>query len=52
MPVHQLGVIEDERKAFWDIDFDSGKRYRFGDVTFEGSQIREEYLQHLDIHTG
>lgn len=39
MPVHQLGVIEDERKAFWDIDFDSGKRYRFGDVTFEGSQI-------------
>ena len=47
MPVHQLGVIEDERKAFWDIDFDSGKRYRFGDVTFEGSQIREEYLQHL-----
>lgn len=47
MPVHQLGVIEDERKAFWDIDFDSGKRYRFGDVTFEGSQIREEYLRNL-----
>ncbi|MCE9881628.1 autotransporter assembly complex protein TamA, partial [Hafnia paralvei] len=29
------------------IDFDSGKRYRFGDVTFEGSQIREEYLRNL-----
>ncbi|MBW7982806.1 autotransporter assembly complex protein TamA [Enterobacillus tribolii] len=47
MPVHQLGVIEDENQAFWDIDFDSGKRYRFGKVTFRGSQIREDYLEPL-----
>ena len=43
----QLGVALGRRQAFWDIDFDSGERYRFGDVTFEGSQIREEYLQNL-----
>ncbi len=34
-------------KAFWDIDYNSGERYRFGHVTFEGSQIRDEYLQNL-----
>ena len=43
----QLGVSLDRHQAFWDIDYDSGERYRFGDVTFEGSQIREEYLQRL-----
>ncbi len=43
----QLGVAAERREAFWDIDYDSGQRYRFGDVTFEGSQIREEYLQNL-----
>ncbi|KAE9851276.1 hypothetical protein GP671_28940, partial [Escherichia coli] len=43
----QLGVALERRQAFWDIDYDSGERYRFGDVTFEGSQIREEYLQNL-----
>lgn len=37
----------ERREAFWDIDYDSGERYRFGDVTFQGSQIREEYLQNL-----
>ncbi|ELY2853836.1 autotransporter assembly complex protein TamA [Cronobacter dublinensis] len=43
----QLGVSVERRQAFWDIDYDSGTRYRFGDVTFAGSQIREEYLQNL-----
>ncbi|MCT9844757.1 autotransporter assembly complex protein TamA [Leclercia adecarboxylata ATCC 23216 = NBRC 102595] len=43
----QLGVSLDRHQAFWDIDYDSGERYRFGDVTFEGSQIRDEYLQNL-----
>lgn len=43
----QLGIALDRHQAFWDIDYDSGERYRFGDVTFEGSQIRDEYLQHL-----
>lgn len=43
----QLGIALDRHQAFWDIDYDSGERYRFGDVTFEGSQIRDEYLQNL-----
>ncbi|MDU7868255.1 MAG: POTRA domain-containing protein, partial [Pantoea sp.] len=43
----QLGVSVERREAFWDIDYDSGQRYRFGDVSFEGSPIREEYLQNL-----
>lgn len=43
----QLGVSVERRQGFWDIDYNSGDRYRFGDVTFEGSQIREEYLQNL-----
>ncbi|WP_414165062.1 autotransporter assembly complex protein TamA [Superficieibacter sp. BNK-5] len=43
----QLGVALDRHQAFWDIDYDSGERYRFGAVTFENSQIRDEYLQNL-----
>ena len=43
----QLGVSLDRHQAFWDIDYNSGERYRFGSVTFEGSQIRDEYLQNL-----
>ncbi|WP_170138664.1 autotransporter assembly complex protein TamA [Edaphovirga cremea] len=43
----QLGVIEDQHQAFWDIDFDTGQRYRFGHVDFQGSQIRDDYLQNL-----
>ena len=49
----QLGVSVERRQAFWDIDYDSGQRYRFGAVTFENSQIREEYLQNLlPFHQG
>lgn len=43
----QLGVSVERREAFWDLDYDSGQRYRFGDVSFEGSQIRDDYLQNL-----
>ena len=43
----QLGIALERRRAFWDIDYNSGERYRFGHVTFEGSQIRDEYLQNL-----
>ncbi|AWH89215.1 autotransporter assembly complex protein TamA [Limnobaculum parvum] len=43
----QLGVAAELHQAFWDIDFNSGDRYRFGKVTFIGSQIRDDYLQNL-----
>jgi translocation and assembly module TamA len=49
----QLGVAVDLHKAFWDIYFNSGSRYRFGEVKFKGSQIREDYLQNLvPFHQG
>lgn len=43
----QLAVSPERHEAYWNFDYDSGKRYRFGSVSFEGSQIREEYLQKL-----
>lgn len=43
----QLGVSVERRQALWDIDYDSGERYRFGPVSFQGSQIRQEYLYSL-----
>lgn len=43
----QLAVAPSLYQGFWNIDFDSGKRYRFGHVTFENSQIKEEYLRNM-----
>ncbi len=49
----QLGVIQSTRQAYWNIDYASGERYRFGKVHFQGSQIREDYLQNLlPFHEG
>lgn len=49
----QLSVAKDLHKAFWNIDFNSGSRYRFSEVKFQGSQIRENYLQNLaPFHQG
>lgn len=44
---HSLKVSPSEGTGYWDIAFNSGPRYRFGKVNFEGSQIAEEYLQGL-----
>lgn len=53
MAKSQLGVAQELHKAFWDIDFDSGERYHFGKVKFQGSQIRDDYLQNLvPFHQG
>lgn len=49
----ELGVSLPLHQAFWDIDYDTGQRYRFGKVTFTGSQIRQEYLEKLvPFHQG
>ncbi|MDC9605201.1 autotransporter assembly complex protein TamA [Xenorhabdus griffiniae] len=47
MKKSELGVAKDLHESIWDFDFDSGQRYRFGPVTFSGSQIRETYLDNL-----
>ena len=44
---HQLAVSPQLNQAFWNIQFDSGPRYKFGKVNFRGSQIQEKYLQNL-----
>ncbi|WP_038499673.1 autotransporter assembly complex protein TamA [Candidatus Palibaumannia cicadellinicola] len=45
----QLSISPIRYQAYWDIDFDSGKRYRFGKVRFHGTQISEDYLQNIDL---
>lgn len=44
---HQLAVAPQLNQAFWNIQFDSGPRYKFGKVNFRDSQINEKYLQNL-----
>lgn len=43
----QLLVMPKEHEAFWHIIFNSGQRYRYGDVQFKHSQIREDYLRNM-----
>ncbi len=43
----QLGVSVEQKKAFWTFVYESGTRYRVGDVHFEGSHIRGEMLENL-----
>ncbi len=42
-----LNVSPIRGTAFWDIEYDSGMRYRFGKVSFENSQIEPAYMQGL-----
>ena len=43
----ELGVDAVKNQAFWTFDYDSKTRYRFGDIKFTGSQIREPILVNL-----
>lgn len=45
--VSELGVDAVENKAYWTFDYDAKTRYRFGDIHFLGSQIREPVLVNL-----
>lgn len=45
--VSALEVAPDLNEGFWKIIYDAGPRYKFGKVTFEGSQIKESYLRNL-----
>ncbi len=47
MEKSQLGISLDHHAAYWDFDFNSGERYRFGAISYQGSQIREDYLNNL-----
>lgn len=48
---HQLIIVPKTNKSYWNIDFDSGRRYRFGKIRFHDLQIQEDYLQNISpIH--
>ncbi|MBS0032530.1 autotransporter assembly complex protein TamA [Candidatus Palibaumannia cicadellinicola] len=42
-----LNISPPRYQAYWDIHFNSGKRYRFGKLRFHGAQICEDYLQKI-----
>lgn len=51
--VHRLEVYPKDHVADWRLYYQSGERYRYGDIRFKNSQIREDYLQNiLRIHPG
>ena len=43
----ELGVNAVENRAFWRLNYDAKTRYRFGEIYFRGSQIREPILLNL-----
>ncbi len=43
----ELGVSIPLNKAVWSIDYETGERWRFGDVSFKGSQIDEDILRNM-----
>lgn len=50
---HRLAIIPSVYEAYWQLTFDSGKRYHYGDISFKGSQIKDAYLHNiLKIHQG
>jgi translocation and assembly module TamA len=42
---HRVAVLRSARSADIDLEWTSGERYRFGDVTFSDVQFPEEFLQ-------
>lgn len=45
--VHRLEVMPSTRQAWWRLYFDSGERYRYGEINFVDSQIRADYLRNM-----
>ena len=44
---HRLAILPSAHEAYWQLAFDSGKRYRYGNIRFQDSQIREDYLRNI-----
>ncbi|WP_294085420.1 autotransporter assembly complex family protein [uncultured Actinobacillus sp.] len=50
---HRLEIYPKDHAADWRLGYDSGIRYRYGEIRFTDSQIKEEYLLNiLKIKTG
>lgn len=46
-PVHELQVMPSTNQGWWRLVFNSGQRYHYGEISFRGSQIREDYLRNI-----
>ncbi|MDG2950698.1 autotransporter assembly complex protein TamA [Exercitatus varius] len=46
-PVHELQVMPSTNQGWWHLVFNSGQRYHYGEISFRGSQIREDYLRNI-----
>lgn len=46
-PVHELQVMPSTNQGWWRLVFNSGQRYHYGEISFQGSQIREDYLRNI-----
>ncbi|AFP85417.1 outer membrane protein [secondary endosymbiont of Heteropsylla cubana] len=44
---HQLCISPERLQAYWDIDFNSGQRYRIRKIRFRNTNIRKEYLHNI-----
>ena len=48
--ISRLEISPETHEAWWRMLFDSGVRYHYGNITFNHSQIREDYLQKYAQH--
>lgn len=50
---HRLEIYPKDHQADWRLGYDSGERYRYGEIRFTDNQIRNDYLENiLKIQTG
>lgn len=47
MPKHQLAVSDSLHQAYWDIEFNTGQRYKFSKINFHNPNIRDDYLANI-----
>ncbi|MDO4430990.1 MAG: autotransporter assembly complex family protein [Lonepinella koalarum] len=45
--VHRLEIMPDTLQGWWRLYFHSGDRYRYGEIRFQNSHIREDYLRNM-----
>lgn len=45
--VHQLQVMPSTYQGWWHLVFNSGERYRYGNIHFQHAQIRDDYLRNI-----
>ncbi|CAL1329340.1 Translocation and assembly module subunit TamA [Candidatus Providencia siddallii] len=47
MKKSQLYISLNNHSSYWNFNFDSGKRYKFGKISYKSSQIHKDYLNNI-----